>query len=91
MKQNTVARAIVLACLLAPAAAHAAGIGEAAAQRLIDLMTGTLARLVGILALVAVGFSGWTGRMAWDRAVHWAVGTVVIFGAAEIMGLVMSK
>lgn len=53
-------------------------------QNLIDLLTGTTARLVAILALIVLGLMAMTGRMSWGIAGSIIGGIVLVFGAAWI-------
>ena len=53
-------------------------------QNLIDLLTGTTARLVAILALIVLGLMAMTGRMSWAIAGSIIGGIVLVFGAAWI-------
>lgn len=58
---------------------------EDGAQWVLDLLTGNLARIVAIIAVVALGYLMLVGRMDIMRAVWIIIGIVVIFGAATIV------
>jgi type IV secretory pathway VirB2 component (pilin) len=75
----------LLALLVMPELALAAGPGEATAQRIITWLTGPLARLCAIIAIVAVGYGCFKGRIEFERGVSVIVGIVVIFGGAAIV------
>jgi type IV secretion system protein VirB2 len=46
----------------------------------------TVASVVGIIAIMAVGYAKLTGRMDWGKAVTVLVGIGIIFSAATIVG-----
>jgi type IV secretion system protein VirB2 len=46
----------------------------------------TVASVVGIIAIMAVGYAKLTGRMDWGRAVAVLIGIGIIFSAATIVG-----
>ncbi|HQQ74165.1 MAG TPA: TrbC/VirB2 family protein [Pseudomonadales bacterium] len=54
-------------------------------QTLIDMLTGTTARLAAILAVVILGFMAMTGRMSWSLGGSIIGGIVLIFGGAWIV------
>lgn len=46
----------------------------------------TVASVVGVIAVMAVGYAKLTGRMDWPRAVTVLIGIGIIFSAATIVG-----
>ncbi|MBE2993019.1 TrbC/VirB2 family protein [Sphingomonas sp. CFBP 13603] len=46
----------------------------------------TVASVVGVIAVMAVGYAKLTGRMDWARAVTVLIGIGIIFSAATIVG-----
>ena len=46
----------------------------------------TVASVVGVIAVMAVGYAKLTGRMDWGRAVTVLIGIGIIFSAATIVG-----
>jgi len=46
----------------------------------------TIASVVGIIAIMAVGYAKLTGRMDWGRAVTVLIGIGIIFSATTIVG-----
>ncbi|MEG8055158.1 TrbC/VirB2 family protein [Sphingomonas aerolata] len=50
-----------------------------------DWMT-TVASVVGVIAVMAVGYAKLTGRMDWGKAVTVLIGIGIIFSAATIVG-----
>lgn len=75
----------MLALLVVPELALAAGPGEATAQRIINWLTGPLARLCGLIAIIAVGYGCFKGRIDFERGIAVIVGVVIIFGAVTII------
>jgi type IV secretion system protein VirB2 len=57
-------------------------------QNVVDLLTGTTARLLAILAVVIVGILWMFGLFDLRRAAVVVLGIVVVFGAAEIVELI---
>jgi type IV secretion system protein VirB2 len=70
---------------LFPEQAHAAAAWEDALQQIVDLMTGTTARLLAILAVAGFGISAFFGKISWRRAGEIIVGIAIVFGAASIV------
>ena len=56
-----------------------------AAQKVVDIFTGGLARLLAIIAIIACGIMALFGRLSWDWAIKIIVGIVLIFGSATII------
>ena len=46
----------------------------------------TIASVVGVIAIMAVGYAKLTGRMDWTRAVTVLIGIGIIFSATTIVG-----
>ncbi len=65
----------------------ATGLGKLL-QSVVDIMTGSIARLVGIIAVAGLGYAWLTGRMDAMRALVLCIGIGLIFGAAEIVDAV---
>ena len=79
------AYALVLVCLAASPELALAAPWDGPIQTLIDLLTGTTARLAAILAIVILGFMAMTGRMSWGFGGSIIGGIVLIFGGAWIV------
>jgi len=58
-----------------------------ALQTLVDFMTGTTGRLLGILGVAGLGIAAWFGRLSYWRAGEIVLGIAIVFGAAEIVDL----
>lgn len=61
---------------------------ERGLQTLVDLLTGTTARLVAIIAVAAVGYMTFAkGMIPWGFGISVILGITIIFGAAAIVDL----
>lgn len=61
---------------------------ERALQTLVDLLTGTTARLVAIIAVAAVGYMTFAkGMIPWGYGISVILAIAIIFGAASIVDL----
>ena len=61
---------------------------EGLLQNVVDMLTGNTARLLAILAVVVVGILWMFGLFDLRRAAIVILGIVVVFGAAEIVGVI---
>lgn len=77
--------ALLLVFLMASPELALAAPWDGPLQTLIDLLTGTTARLAAILAIVILGFMAMTGRMSWGFGASIIGGVVLIFGGAWIV------
>lgn len=91
--------ASVAAAFLYSAAAHAqdqfgdpAGSGPivAAVHWLQGTLLGTIATVVAVIAVAAVGFMMLTGRINWRYGATVILGCFILFGAASIVGGIQS-
>ncbi|HEX7931397.1 MAG TPA: TrbC/VirB2 family protein [Sphingomicrobium sp.] len=78
------AGALALVSIAQPALADGTAI-ETGLTTIKTWMT-TVASVVGIIAVMAVGYAKLTGRMDWGRAVTVLIGIDIIFSAATIVG-----
>lgn len=73
--------------LVEPALAQTAGNNvEGFLQNIVDLLTGNIARLIAIIAVVLLGFSVMFGLLDVRRAGVVILGIVVVFSAAWVVG-----
>ena len=80
------AGALVLIAVAQPAFAQSGGTAiQSGLTTIKDWMT-TVASVVGVIAVMAVGYAKLTGRMDWGRAVTVLIGIGIIFSAATIVG-----
>ncbi len=59
-------------------------------QTLINVLTGPIARMVAILAVISCGFLAWTGRFTWGVAIAVIGGIILVFGAPQIVAFFQS-
>lgn len=57
---------------------------DGALQKIIDILTGTTARLLAIIAIIALGYMALTGRISWMVGGSIIFGLMLIFGAGWI-------
>ncbi len=79
--------AVAALCLSDPSYAQSFGRINTALQTLVDFMTGTTGRLLGILGVAGLGIAAWFGRLSYWRAGEIVLGIAIVFGAAEIVDL----
>lgn len=63
---------------------------DSAAQKVLDIFTGGLARTLAIIAVIACGIAAIAGKLSWDWAIKIIIGLVFIFGAAAIVDYIIS-
>jgi type IV secretion system protein VirB2 len=80
---------VAVALVLYSDASHAQGFGRinTALQTLVNFMTGTTGRLLGILGVAGLGIAAWFGRLSYWRAGEIVLGIAIVFGASEIVDL----
>lgn len=54
-------------------------------QTLVQILTGPIASMVAILAVISCGFLAWTGRFTWGIAGSVIMGIVLVFGSTQIV------
>ncbi|MFC2254516.1 TrbC/VirB2 family protein [Labrys portucalensis] len=59
-------------------------------QTLINVLTGPIASMIAILAVIGCGFMAWTGRFTWGLAGTVILGIVLVFGATQIVAFFQS-
>ncbi|CAN7621730.1 TrbC/VirB2 family protein [Phenylobacterium sp. LjRoot219] len=84
--------AIFSAALCHPAFAQSVGgVGgniEGFLQNVVDLLTGNVARLLAVIAVVLVGIAWMFGQMDLRRAGVVIIGIILIFGAVQIVSMI---
>ena len=78
------AGALALIAIAQPALADGTSI-ETGLSTIKTWMT-TIASVVGVIAIMAVGYAKLTGRMDWPKAVAVLIGIGIIFSATTIVG-----
>jgi type IV secretion system protein VirB2 len=81
---------IMLACSLLANSAYAQSSGafaplETAVQMIVDFITGPFGRLLAIIAVIALGFLAFAGRLSWFTAGAVVLGIGLVFGAPAIV------
>lgn len=81
---------VLLSCLLLaePAFAQSGGAFaplETAVQMIVDFITGPFGRLLAIIAVIALGFLAFAGRLSWFTAGAVVLGIGLVFGAPAIV------
>lgn len=89
-KQPIAFGAILFICLVLaePALAQSSGAFaplETAVQMIVDFITGPFGRLLAIIAVIALGFLAFAGRLSWFTAGAVVLGIGLVFGAPAIV------
>lgn len=58
---------------------------ETAVQMIVDFITGPFGRLLAIIAVIALGFLAFAGRLSWFTAGAVVLGIGLVFGAPAIV------
>ena len=80
------AGALVLLSIAQPVLAQSGGTSIESGLGTIRTWMTTVASVVGVIAVMAVGYAKLTGRMDWGKAVTVLIGIGIIFSAATIVG-----
>lgn len=93
--ERSTSQALVFATLLSagvmlsePALAQSSGAFaplETAVQMIVDFITGPFGRLLAIIAVIALGFLAFAGRLSWFTAGAVVLGIGLVFGAPAIV------
>ena len=59
-------------------------------QTLVTTLTGPIATSLAILAVIALGFFAWSGRLTWGLAASVIFGIVLVFGSTQIVSFFQS-
>ncbi len=59
-------------------------------QTMISILTGPIASMLAILAVISCGFLAWTGRFTWGIAGSVIMGIVLVFGSTQIVSFFQS-
>ncbi|MDY0969104.1 TrbC/VirB2 family protein [Sphingomonas sp. CFBP9021] len=81
-----IAGAVALISIAQPALAQRGGTSIETGLGTIKTWMTTVASVVGVIAVMAVGYAKLTGRMDWGKAVTVLIGIGIIFSAATIVG-----
>jgi len=86
LARQLVGSACLLAVLSIAQPAFADGTSIETGLSTIKTWMTTIASVVGVIAIMAVGYAKLTGRMDWGRAVAVLIGIGIIFSATTIVG-----
>jgi len=78
----------IIACLVGPAFAQSAGI-ETVLQNIVTMLTGNIARLLAVIAVIIICIAWMFGYMDLRRAGFWIIGIGGIFGATELVNTIV--
>ena len=63
---------------------------DSAANKVLAIFTGGLARTIAVIAVIACGIAALAGKLSWDWAIKIIIGLVLIFGAAAFVDYIIS-
>jgi len=82
--------ATIVAILVEPAFAQAAGI-ESVLQNIVTMLTGNIAKLLAVIAVIVICIAWMFGYMDLRRAGFWIIGIGGIFGATELVNTIVGS
>ncbi|RUM20668.1 Type IV secretory pathway AvhB2 protein [Rhizobium vallis] len=85
---SAVMAAAIVAWLVEPAFAQAAGV-ETVLQNIVTMLTGNIARLLAVIAVIIICIAWMFGYMDLRRAGFWIIGIGGIFGATELVNTIV--
>ncbi|WP_416067659.1 TrbC/VirB2 family protein [Rhizobium sp. ZK1] len=85
---STLMALTIIACLVEPAFAQSAGI-ETVLQNIVTMLTGNIARLLAVIAVIIICIAWMFGYMDLRRAGFWIIGIGGIFGATELVNTIV--
>ncbi|MCW1411132.1 TrbC/VirB2 family protein [Rhizobium sp. 1AS11] len=80
--------AAIVVCLVEPAFAQVAGV-ETVLQNIVTMLTGNIARLLAVIAVIIICIAWMFGYMDLRRAGFWIIGIGGIFGATELVNTIV--
>ncbi len=87
---STLMAVAILACFVEPAFAQSAGI-ETVLQNIVTMLTGNIARLLAIIAVIIICIAWMFGYMDLRKAGFWIIGIGGIFGATELVNTIVGS
>ncbi|OWV98843.1 TrbC/VirB2 family protein [Rhizobium sp. R693] len=85
---SSVMAAAIVVMLVEPAFAQAAGI-ETVLQNIVTMLTGNIAKLLAVIAVIVICIAWMFGYMDLRRAGFWIIGIGGIFGATELVNTIV--
>ncbi|UXN57777.1 TrbC/VirB2 family protein [Phyllobacterium zundukense] len=80
----------IITLLVEPAFAQSAGI-ETVLQNIVDMLTGNIAKLLAVIAVIIICIAWMFGYMDLRRAGFWIIGIGGIFGATELVNTIVGS
>ena len=80
--------AVIVITLVEPAFAQSAGI-ETVLQNIVTMLTGNIAKLLAVIAVIVICIAWMFGYMDLRRAGFWIIGIGGIFGATELVNTIV--
>lgn len=80
--------AFIVVSLVEPALAQAAGV-ETVLQNIVTMLTGNIAKLLAVIAVIIICIAWMFGYMDLRRAGFWIIGIGGIFGASELVNTIV--
>lgn len=85
---SAVMAAAIVVMMVEPAFAQAAGI-ETVLQNIVTMLTGNIAKLLAVIAVIVICIAWMFGYMDLRRAGFWIIGIGGIFGATELVNTIV--
>ncbi|MCA1868361.1 TrbC/VIRB2 family protein [Agrobacterium genomosp. 3] len=85
---SSVMAAAVVFMMVEPAFAQSAGI-ETVLQNIVTMLTGNIAKLLAVIAVIIICIAWMFGYMDLRRAGFWIIGIGGIFGATELVNTIV--
>jgi type IV secretion system protein VirB2 len=85
---SSVMAAAIVVMRVEPAFAQAAGI-ETVLQNIVTMLTGNIAKLLAVIAVIVICIAWMFGYMDLRRAGFWIIGIGGIFGATELVNTIV--
>lgn len=85
---STLMALAIVACVVEPAFAQSAGI-ETVLQNIVTMLTGNIAKLLAVIAVIIICIAWMFGYMDLRRAGFWIIGIGGIFGATELVDTIV--
>ena len=82
--------AVIVVGVAEPAFAQSAGI-ESVLQNIVTMLTGNIAKLLAVIAVIIICIAWMFGYMDLRRAGFWIIGIGGIFGATELVNTIVGS
>jgi type IV secretion system protein VirB2 len=82
--------AVIVTGAVQPAFAQAAGI-ESVLQNIVTMLTGNIAKLLAVIAVIIICIAWMFGYMDLRKAGFWIIGIGGIFGATELVNTIVGS